>query len=321
MPASSASATTARRSGRPRSCATRWPTRAARAADRRPPRGPRPRPSGAEANEGFVATVLGLRGWPAPAEAAAVARDLAILAEVVRDVPGARLHLTHVSTAAALDLVRRAKAAGLPVTCDVTPASPGPHRRVARRRPALGLGGAATRTAIRGATARSWPRRTRRRSGSTRRCARRPMRWPAWPRCATAPPTPSPPTTRRTPRSTRRSSSGSRPTASAASRRRSGWCSRRSTPAELPLARAIAALTTGPAAVLGALARRGRGARARRGRAGGPRRLRSLGAWTVTAAGLASRGKNSPLLGIGPVRPRPVTLAGGRIAYEAADTD
>lgn len=75
----------------------------------------------AEANEGFVATVLGLRGWPAAAEAAAVARDLAILADVCREMPGARLHLTHVSTAAALDLVRRAKAAGLPVTSDVTP--------------------------------------------------------------------------------------------------------------------------------------------------------------------------------------------------------
>ena len=51
----------------------------------------------------------------------AVARDLAVLADVLRDVPGARLHLTHLSTAGALDLVRRAKAAGLPVTCDVTP--------------------------------------------------------------------------------------------------------------------------------------------------------------------------------------------------------
>src|SRR5688500_5216280 len=76
---------------------------------------------GAEANDGLVATVLGLRAWPAPAEEAAVGRDLAILADVVRDVPGARLHLTHVSTAPALELVRRAKAAGLPVTCDVTP--------------------------------------------------------------------------------------------------------------------------------------------------------------------------------------------------------
>jgi dihydroorotase len=44
-----------------------------------------------------------------------------VLADVVPDVPAARLHLTHVSTAASLAQVRSAKAAGLPVTCDVTP--------------------------------------------------------------------------------------------------------------------------------------------------------------------------------------------------------
>jgi dihydroorotase len=76
---------------------------------------------GAEANEGLISTVLGLRGWPAAAEAIAVERDIAILADVVREVPGARLHLTHLSTAGSLELVRRAKADGLPVTCDVTP--------------------------------------------------------------------------------------------------------------------------------------------------------------------------------------------------------
>jgi dihydroorotase len=76
---------------------------------------------GAEANEGLVASVLGLHGWPCAAEEAAVARDLALLAEVVKDVPGARLHLTHVSTRGSLELIRRAKAVGLPVTCDVTP--------------------------------------------------------------------------------------------------------------------------------------------------------------------------------------------------------
>lgn len=76
---------------------------------------------GAEANEGLVATVLGLKGWPGAAEAGAVGRDLAILADVLVDEPRARLHLTHLSTAASLELVRRAKAAGLPVTCDVTP--------------------------------------------------------------------------------------------------------------------------------------------------------------------------------------------------------
>ena len=76
---------------------------------------------GAEANEGLVATVLGLRGWPAAAESGPVGRGIAILADVLHDEPRARLHFTHLSTAAALDLVRRAKAAGLPVSCDVTP--------------------------------------------------------------------------------------------------------------------------------------------------------------------------------------------------------
>jgi dihydroorotase len=76
---------------------------------------------GAEAGEGLVATVLGLPSWPVAAEVAAVERDLAVLADVVRDQPTARLHLTHLSTAAALDAVRRAKRSGLPVTCDVTP--------------------------------------------------------------------------------------------------------------------------------------------------------------------------------------------------------
>ena len=76
---------------------------------------------GAEAADGLVATVLGLRGQPAAAEASGVARDIQILADVIRDVPGARLHLAHLSTAESVDLVRRAKRAGLPVTCDVTP--------------------------------------------------------------------------------------------------------------------------------------------------------------------------------------------------------
>ena len=77
--------------------------------------------SNAEAHEGYVASILGLQGWPAAAEVNAVSRDLAILADALRDEPRVRLHLTHLSTAAAVELVRRAKAAGLPVTCDVTP--------------------------------------------------------------------------------------------------------------------------------------------------------------------------------------------------------
>jgi dihydroorotase len=76
---------------------------------------------GAEANEGYVASVLGLKGWPAAAESAAAERAIAVLRTVLPDAPGARLHLAHLSTAASLDAVRRAKAAGLPVTCEVTP--------------------------------------------------------------------------------------------------------------------------------------------------------------------------------------------------------
>jgi dihydroorotase len=77
--------------------------------------------AGAEANEGYVASVLGLKGWPVAGEVVAVERAIAVLTAVLPDAHGARLHLTHLSTAGALDAVRRAKAAGLPVTCDVTP--------------------------------------------------------------------------------------------------------------------------------------------------------------------------------------------------------
>jgi dihydroorotase len=79
---------------------------------------------GGEANEGLTSTVLGLRGISSSAETAAVARNLEILADVVSALPAdtrPRLHLTHLSCAGSTDLVRRAKAEGLPVTCDVTP--------------------------------------------------------------------------------------------------------------------------------------------------------------------------------------------------------
>jgi dihydroorotase len=65
---------------------------------------------------GPTATRLGLGGWPASAELTVVERDIALAAET-----GARLHLTHLSTAAALEAVRRATASGVRVTCDVTP--------------------------------------------------------------------------------------------------------------------------------------------------------------------------------------------------------
>jgi dihydroorotase len=67
-------------------------------------------------NEGFVATELGLKGIPWVAEDAAVARDV-MLAEFA----GARLHVAHVSTRGAVEIVRAAKKRGVRVTCEATP--------------------------------------------------------------------------------------------------------------------------------------------------------------------------------------------------------
>jgi dihydroorotase len=67
-------------------------------------------------NESLVSTKLGLFGTPGASEEIAVARDI----ELSR-LTGARLHLCHLSTARAVELVRRAKAEGIPVTAEVTP--------------------------------------------------------------------------------------------------------------------------------------------------------------------------------------------------------
>ncbi|SDG57214.1 dihydroorotase [Roseospirillum parvum] len=67
-------------------------------------------------NAGELSTRLGLAGIPAEAEVILVERDLRLAA-----MTGARLHFAHVSTEAALKVIRQAKAAGLPVTCDTAP--------------------------------------------------------------------------------------------------------------------------------------------------------------------------------------------------------
>jgi dihydroorotase len=67
-------------------------------------------------NEGPVSTELGLRGNPAAAEEIIVAREIALCR-----LTGARVHIAHLSTAVALEHVRRAKSDGLPITCEVTP--------------------------------------------------------------------------------------------------------------------------------------------------------------------------------------------------------
>jgi len=72
--------------------------------------------SGGVMNEGTASTLLGLKGIPAAAESIMVARDLRLL-----ELTGGRLHLAHLSTRAALDEVRRARAKGAKVTCEATP--------------------------------------------------------------------------------------------------------------------------------------------------------------------------------------------------------
>jgi dihydroorotase len=71
---------------------------------------------GSQMNEGIVSATLGLKGWPAVAEEAIIARDV-LLAEHV----GARLHICHLTTAGGVEIIRWAKVRGIRVTAEVTP--------------------------------------------------------------------------------------------------------------------------------------------------------------------------------------------------------
>ena len=71
----------------------------------------------AVATAGEMATRLGLPSAPREAEALAVSRDIALA-----EMTGAHIHFRQVTTRAALDLVRRAKAAGARISAGVTPA-------------------------------------------------------------------------------------------------------------------------------------------------------------------------------------------------------
>ncbi len=67
-------------------------------------------------NEGWVSARLGLKGIPSAAEDGIVARDIALAY-----LAGGRLHIAHVSTSGAVDMIRRAKDMGINVTAEVTP--------------------------------------------------------------------------------------------------------------------------------------------------------------------------------------------------------
>lgn len=71
---------------------------------------------GSQMNEGEISARLGLKGWPAVAEEAIIARDV-LLADHVKS----RLHICHLSTAGGVEIIRWAKARGIDVTAEVTP--------------------------------------------------------------------------------------------------------------------------------------------------------------------------------------------------------
>ena len=67
-------------------------------------------------NEGALSTLLGLKGDPIISETVFIARDI----EIARYL-GARVHFMHISAGRSVDLIRRAKAEGVQVTCEATP--------------------------------------------------------------------------------------------------------------------------------------------------------------------------------------------------------
>jgi dihydroorotase len=278
--------------------------------------------TGAEASEGMVATILGLKGWPAAAEVSAVERAIALLDSVRADAPGARLHLTHLSTAGALDAVRRAKAAGLPVTCDVTPHHLGfTDEWVAGSRrwawEALDDAGAARDPWADGAlVAHPYSTSCRvnpplRGAGDAAACL-----------ASLIDGTADAVATDHAPHTAvdKETEFGLAANGISGVETAFGVLLAAVLAGKLPLARAVAALTIGPATVLGA--RPGRRGATRGLQVGAPADLVIVDAgdgWRVTRETLASRGTNTPLLG----RDLPgrilMTVAQGRLAYRDAD--
>ncbi len=277
--------------------------------------------AGAEANDGVVATILGLRGWPVAAESGAVARAIAILADVVADVPTARLHLTHVSTAASLAVVRDAKARGLPVTCDVTP-----HHLTladewvagARRWAWEAVDGAGHSRDPWADDARvAGPYNTSTRVNPPLRCAEDAMACLAALRDGTADAI----ATDHAPHAEvdKAVEFGLASNGISGIETALGLALAAVDAGQLLLLRAIEALTTGPAGILGGRSRRSGAVGLVEGSVADLVVFDRSDRWTVTPETLLSRGKNSPLLG----RDLPgrvlLTIANGRVAYESTD--
>jgi dihydroorotase len=276
--------------------------------------------AGAEAGEGYVATVLGLRGWPVAGEYAAVARAIALLADVGADVPGARLHLTHVSTAASLDLVRQAKARSLAITCDVTPHHIGLSdewlagaRRWAWE--AVDDRGRARDPWADGALVAA-PFATSLRVNPPLRCPDDAVACLA----ALADGTAVALATDHAPHREvdKAVEFGAAANGISGIETALGVLLAAVDAGRLPLLRAIEALTSGPAAVIAGRTRRGSAGLVEGATADLVVFDRSE-SWRVTPETLVSKGKNTPLLGMELPGRVLLTIAGGRLAYEAPD--
>ena len=231
-------------------------------------------------NEGFVATELGLKGIPWVAEDAAVARDV-MLAEYT----GARLHVAHVSTRGAVEIIRAAQERGVRVTCEATPhhftltedAVRGYDTNAKMNPP---LRSAEDVAAVRGAGRRHHRRhRHRPRAPSFRREERR---------------------VQHRPQRHRRAGNGSAPDPAPGQRRGSA------------LHRGVARLTTGPAAVLGIP----RGTL----EIGVPADVTIIDPeqkWTVEAGKLLSKSKNTPFDGWKMKGAATHTILGGKLVWIA----
>lgn len=71
---------------------------------------------GGHMNESYLSAILGIQGIPAAAEEAMVDRDISLAEEY-----DAKLHIAHVSTAGAVERIKRAKEKGIKVTCETAP--------------------------------------------------------------------------------------------------------------------------------------------------------------------------------------------------------
>jgi len=69
-----------------------------------------------EMNEGYISTVLGLKGIPRQAEEIMVSRDIALC-----ELSEGKVHIAHVSTARSVELIRDAKKRGIKVTAETAP--------------------------------------------------------------------------------------------------------------------------------------------------------------------------------------------------------